>query len=295
MKRLAPVIFVLLWSTGFIGAKYGLPYAEPFVFLTLRMFAATVLLMFLVVLLKSERILRREQVWQSALAGLLLHGGYLGGVFFGIAHGLPAGVSAVIVSLQPVLVSVLAVPLLNERLRLTQIVGLVVGSLGVLMVLLPGLANAFGSDSITTIGLISGLVALLCGTSGTLVQKKFGAGIPMLAGTSVQYVTSGAVFALLALTTESLTVQWTGEFIFALAWLTIALSIGAILLLFFLLRNGSAAGVSSLYYLVPTATSIEAYLLFGEHLSALSIVGVVITAAGVSLVLRPAASVKIAQ
>lgn len=295
MRKLAPILFVLLWSTGFVGAKYGLPYAEPFVFLTIRMLAATVLLMLLVVVLKSERLLTRAQIQQSAVAGLLLHGGYLGGVFYGIAHGLPAGVSAVIVSLQPVLVSVLAVPLLKERLRGIQIAGLVVGSMGVLMVLLPGVRNALGSDSISTVGLISGIIALLSGTSGTLVQKKYGGSIPMLAGTTVQYIASGAVFALLALTTESLQVQWTGPFIFALLWLTIALSIGAILLMFFLLRNGSAAGVSSLYYLVPAATSIEAYLLFGEHLSTLSIVGVVITALGVSLVLRPSPSVKLSQ
>lgn len=295
MKKAAPIVFVLLWSTGFVGAKYGLPYAEPFVFLTIRMLAATALLMLLVIVLKSERILSKQQMGQSALAGLLLHGGYLGGVFFGIAHGLPAGVSAVIVSMQPVLVSVLAVPLLKERLRGFQVAGLVVGSMGVLMVLLPGLRSALGSDSISTIGLLSGVVALLSGTSGTLVQKKFGGSIPMLAGTSVQYIASGAVFALLALTTESLNVQWTAQFIFALSWLTIALSIGAILLLFFLLRNGSAAGVSSLYYLVPAATSIEAYLLFGEHLSTVSILGVVTTALGVSLVLRPASSVKLSQ
>lgn len=295
MKKAAPIVFVLLWSTGFVGAKYGLPYAEPFVFLSLRMLAATVLLLALVLLLKGERILTRAQIGQSALAGLLLHGGYLGGVFYGIAHGLPAGVSAVIVSMQPVLVSVLAVPLLKERLKATQMVGLLAGSVGVLMVLLPGLRNALGSDSISTIGLVAGIVALVSGTTGTLVQKKFGGSIPMLAGTSVQYVASGIVFALIALTTESLTVEWTGQFIFALTWLTIALSIGAILLLFFLLRNGSAAGVSSLYYLVPATTSIEAFLLFGEQLSPLSIVGVAITALGVSLVLRPSASAKIAQ
>ena len=293
MRKAAPVVFVLLWSTGFVGAKYGLPYADPFVFLTLRMLAATVLLMVLIVVLKSERILSKKQIGQSALAGLLLHGGYLGGVFYGIAHGLPAGVSAVIVSMQPVLVSVLAVPLLKERLRTLQVVGLIAGTFGVLLVLLPGLQSAFGSDSISSLGLAAGVVALAAGTSGTLLQKSNGAGIPMLAGTSVQYMVSGAVFAFIAVTTDSLSVQWSVQFIFALAWLTIALSIGAILLLFFLLRNGSAAGVSSLYYLVPAATSLEAFLLFGERLSTASIVGVVITALGVSLVLRPTPSAKI--
>lgn len=282
----APVVFVLLWSTGFIGAKYGLPYAEPFTFLAVRMVLATSVLGVLIVALRADYRLTAAQIRSSIIVGTLIHGGYLGGVFYGIANGLPAGVSAVIVSLQPVLVAVLAVPLLGERLTRVQLAGLVVGVVGVSLVLTPGLTRAVGTDGITTVGLISGVIALLGGTLGTLAQKRTGAGIPMLAGTAVQYLTSGIIFVVAASATESFRIDWSPHFVFAWLWLSLVLSIGAILLLFFLLRQGSAARVSSLYYLVPPVTSVEAFLLFNERLAPISLLGVAVTAIGVSLVLR---------
>ena len=279
---LAPVAFVLLWSTGFVGAKYGLPYAEPFTFLALRLVIAAVLLGVAAALTSGR--LTRGQLGRAAVTGLLLHATYLGGVFWAISRGTPAGVSSVVVSLQPVLVAALAVRLLGERLVARQWLGLAVGVLGVGMVLAPGLAD--GSRDSPAEGVAACLLALLGGTLGTLWHKRHGDGIPLLWGTAVQYAAAAAVLAALSAATETQRIAWTSEFVAALIYLVVALSIGAVLLLLVLLRRGSASGVSSLYYLVPPATAVEAYLLFGEQLSALALVGIVVTCVGVALVVR---------
>ncbi len=278
----APVAFVLLWSTGFVGAKYGLPYAEPFTFLALRLAIAASLLG--VAAAATSGRLRREQVGRAAVSGLLLHATYLGGVFWAISRGTPAGVSSVIVSLQPVLVAALAVRLLGERLVARQWAGLVVGVAGVALVLAPGLAAGKGDSPLP--GVLACLLALVGGALGTLWQKRHGDGIPLLWGTAVQYATAAVVLAVLSAATESQRIAWTGEFVAAMVWLVLALSIGAVLLLLALLRRGSASGVSSLFYLVPAATVVEAYLLFDEQLAALSLVGIVVTCLGVAMVVR---------
>ena len=284
----APVVVVLLWSTGFVGAKYGLPYAEPFTFLALRLALAGLLLAGLAVVLRAAWPRDRAQTGTAGVAGLLLHAGYLGGVFFAIDSGLPASVAAVTVSLQPVLTAALATRLLGERLVAVQWVGLVLGVGGVALVLAPGLAGAAGEEgAFPPVGVVSCLVALFAGTAGTLWQKKHGDDIPMLSGTAVQYAAAALVLVALAGISESMTIEWTADFVLALVWLVLPLSLGAVLLLLFLLRRGSASGVSSLLYLVPPATAIEAYLLFGEALPLLSLVGVVVTTVGVALVLRP--------
>ncbi|UZJ25838.1 DMT family transporter [Rhodococcus antarcticus] len=280
---LAPAVFVLLWSTGFVGAKYGLPYAAPFTFLAVRLLIAAVLLAVLALVLRTPAPRGRTQWGRSALTGVLLHAGYLGGVFWAISRGFPAGVSSVVVSLQPVLVAALAGTVLGETLRRVQWVGLVVGVVGVGLVLAPGLAAA---DGVPVSGLLSCLVALGAGTAGTLHQKRHGGGIPLLGGTAVQYAAAGVLLGVLALSTEDTTVEWTPRFVAALAWLVLALSIGAVLLLLVLLRRGSASGVSSLFYLVPPATAVEAYLLFGETLAPVSVLGIVVAAVGVALVVR---------
>ncbi|MGI8722354.1 MAG: DMT family transporter [Geodermatophilaceae bacterium] len=282
----APVGFVLLWSTGFIGAKYGLPYAEPFTFLALRLMIASALLWLIVAITRSDGPHTRVQWGRSAVTGVLLHGAYLGGVFWAIWHGLPAGVAAVIVSLQPVVVGALANRFLGERLSRLQWFGLVLGVLGVAMVLAPGVLDAGRSADFPILGIVSCLVALCAGTAGTLHQKRHGDGIPLVSGTAVQYLAAAAVLGILSLSFETQTVDCTLEFSLAMAWLVLALSLGAVLLLLFLLKRGSASGVSSLFYLVPPATAIEAYLFFGEDLAPVSILGVVVTTAGVALALR---------
>jgi drug/metabolite transporter (DMT)-like permease len=247
-----------------------------------------VLLAGLAAVLRAAWPTGREQAGQAGVAGLLLHAGYLGGVFFAIDHGLPASVAAVVVSLQPVLTAALATRLLGERLVAVQWLGLVLGVGGVVLVLAPGLARAAGeAGALPPIGVVSALVALLCGTGGTLWQKRHGDDIPMLSGTAVQYAAAALALLAVAGVTESMTIEWTADFVLALVWLVLPLSLGAVLLLLFLLRRGSASGVSSLLYLVPPATAVEAYFLFGEELPLLSLLGVVVTTIGVALVLRP--------
>jgi drug/metabolite transporter (DMT)-like permease len=283
-----PALFVLLWSTGFVGAEYGLPYAPPFTFLALRLAVAAVLLAGLAAALGSARMESRGQYGHAAVVGLLLHAGYLGGTFFGISRGVPAGVAAVIVSLQPVLTAVLAARVLGERPSARQWLGLAIGIAGVALVVGPGLVDVGSAQSLPISGVVGCVVALVSGTLGTVYQKRYGDGIPLVWGTAVQYAAATTVLLAAALATEDLSIHWTAHFVGALIWLVLVLSIGAVLLLLLLLRRGTAAGVSSLYYLVPPATAVEAYFLFGERLSGLSLLGIGVTAIGVALVVVPA-------
>jgi len=281
LERFAPALFVLLWSTGFVGAKYGLPYADPFIFLSVRILIAAILLFALARILKMPVGIGRQAVARSGLIGFFLHACYLGGVFYSIAQGLPAGVAAVVTSLQPVLVSVFAVKVLGEQLRRTQIAGLLTGLIGVVLVLGPSIDAQIPKPAIIAI-----LIALIGSTTATLLQKKLGADIPLISGTAYQYLFSGCVLGLIALATQETSITWNLRFTVAFVWLIVILSVGAILLLLWLLNTGSAAKVSSLFYLVPPATAIEAFFLFGEKVNTQGFLGIGITALGVWLVMR---------
>ena len=281
LERFAPALFVLLWSTGFVGAKYGLPYADPFIFLSVRILIAAMLLFALARILKMPVGIGRQAVARSGLIGFFLHACYLGGVFYAIAQGLPAGVAAVVTSLQPVLVSVFAVKVLGEQLRRTQIAGLLTGLVGVVLVLGPSIDAQIPKPAIIAI-----LIALMGSTTATLLQKKLGADIPLISGTAYQYLFSGCVLGLIALATQETSITWNLRFTVAFVWLIVILSVGAILLLLWLLNTGSAAKVSSLFYLVPPATAIEAFFLFGEKVNTQGFLGIGITALGVWLVMR---------
>lgn len=283
VSRFAPYVFVLLWSTGFVGAKYGLPYADPFIFLGLRLFIAALILFGIALVMKAPIALTRSQIRSSALIGIFLHAAYLGGVFFAISRGVSAGTAAVITSLQPVFVSVLAIKILNEKLRGRQILGLVLGLCGVVLVLGPSF-----EQSVSRLGILAVFIALIGSTTATLLQKKIGSGIPLLAGTAYQYLASGFLLSIAAFATGATGIQWNVRFAGAMIWLIFVLSVGAILLLLWLLNTASAASVSSLFYLVPPATAIEAYFLFDEKLNTQSLLGIAITAIGVWLVIKRA-------
>jgi drug/metabolite transporter (DMT)-like permease len=270
-----------LWSTGFVGAKYGLPYADPFVFLSVRILLAALLLFGLARVLRMPVRIGRAAIARSGLIGFFLHACYLGGVFYSIAQGLPAGVAAVVTSLQPVLVSLFAVKVLGESLRRGQVIGLLTGLFGVVLVLGPSLDSEIPLPAIVAI-----LVALIGSTSATLLQKKLGADIPLISGTAYQYLFSGCVLGIIALATQETSISWSLRFTAAFVWLVLVLSVGAILLLLWLLNTGSAAKVSSLFYLVPPATAIEAFFLFGEKVNTQGFLGIGITALGVWLVMR---------
>jgi drug/metabolite transporter (DMT)-like permease len=281
LERFAPALFVLLWSTGFVGAKYGLPYADPFVFLAVRVLIAAMLLFALAKVMRMPVRIGRSAVIRSGLIGFFLHACYLGGVFYSIAQGLPAGVAAVVTSLQPVLVSILAVKVLGEKLRPRQVIGLFVGLLGVILVLGPSFDAQIPMPALLAI-----FVALIGSTTATLLQKKIGADIPLLSGTAYQYLFSGLVLGVIAIATQETSINWNFRFTVAFVWLLLVLSVGAILLLLWLLNSGSAAKVSSLFYLVPPATAVEAFVLFGEKVNTQGFLGIGITALGVWLVMR---------
>jgi len=280
LSRFAPVLFVLLWSTGFVGAKYGLPFADPFIFLSVRVLIAALILFAIAAVMKSPIAIGASAITRSSVIGFFLHACYLGGVFYSISKGLPAGVAAVVTSLQPVLVSILAVKVLGEQLKTKQVVGLIFGLIGVVLVLGP----SFEQD-IPISGVIGILVALIGGTAATLLQKKIGADVPLISGTAYQYLASGLVLGIAAIATGGTRIQWSGQFIVSFVWLIAVLSVGAILLLLWLLNTGSAASVSSLLYLVPPATALEAFFLFGEKVNTQGFLGIGITALGVWLVI----------
>lgn len=287
MQRVgAPTLFVLLWSTGFVGAKYGLPYAEPFTFLGVRLVIAAALLTVVAVALRSASMPSPSGYGRAAVVGVFLHAGYLGGVFYALSVGVPAGVTAVVVSLQPVLTAVLATRVLQERLVVRQWLGLVLGVAGVAFVVGPGLVGT-ADGSLSMPGMVACVVALASGTTATLYQKRHGDDIPLVWGTAVQYAAASALLLVLAVATEQMSIEVTAEFVAAMVWLVLGLSLGAVLLLLLLLRRGTASGVSSLLYLVPPAVAVEAFLMFGERLAPPALVGVAVTTFGVALVVTP--------
>ncbi len=281
----APWLFVLLWSTGFIGAKYGLPSAAPFTFLALRLHIAWILLVGIALTRRASWPRNRRATGHLAVAGLLLHAGYLGGVFFAIAHGLPAGLASLIVGLQPILTAVGAQALLRERVARRQWLGLLLGSVGVALVV--GEQARTAADH--PIGIDAGVaiaISLLATTIGTLYQKRFGGGTDLTSSAAIQYAAAGVAITPLALA-EGEHIAWRLSFILALAWLVLALSLGAVLLLLALIRQHAASRVTGLLYLVPPATALEAYLLFSERLGPGALMGMVVVVAGVTLVIRP--------
>lgn len=291
LERYAPVLFVFLWSTGFVGAKYIVPYAEPFTFLTIRYFLAAFILLAIAYAFKQPLKLSKEQFKASFAVGILLHVIYIGGVFYAVSLGVSAGISAVIVSIQPVLVSLLAVPLLGERLRWVQVVGLFLGVAGIALLLLPKVFQGDYTASTSIVGIVICVIALLGTSGGYLVQKKLGGEIPFLSGTGAQYAISAIAFAILSVATEDQIIQWVPEFFFGLAWIVFMLSIASIVLLYGMLRTGSASKVSSLYYLVPPVAAIQAYFLFDEVIGLVGIIGMAFAGLGVVLVMRQSTKV----
>lgn len=277
----APLLFVLLWSSGFIGARLGMPYVEPLTFLALRMVLVVVILA-AIVLVVRPRWLTGAETGHSLVAGALVHALYLGGVFVAISEGVPAGISALIPGLQPVLISTIANRYMGEKVARQQWFGLALGLVGVLVVLHDRSLVASGS----VLGWIASLMSLIGISFGTLYQKRFCGGIDWRTGNLVQYAGATVLFAAGAFAFETRVVHWSGELVFALAYLVIVLSIAAVGLMYWLIRRSAATGFSSLFYLVPATTALMAYLLFGERLDAISIGGMLLCAVGVVLANR---------
>lgn len=278
-----PLAFVLLWSTGFIGAKYALPYIEPFNLLFIRMLITVGVFLLLITIFQARWPTRRQAMHQMAV-GTLVHAAYLGGVFAAIKLSMPAGIASLLVGLQPLLTALLAWSLMNERLTLRQWVGLALGLFGVSLVLMRG--QNLGQFELSATALLAILIALVGISVGTLYQKRFGAGTDLLTGSLYQYLATALWMGVLTICLEDRTVTWHPQLILALLWLVFGLSVSAILLLMFMLREGEAAWVASYFYLVPPVTALESWWLFNEELGTGAILGIAVTVSGVYLVLR---------
>lgn len=281
LQPLFPALFVLLWSTGFIGAKLGLPYAEPATFLWLRFVLVLALLLPICWLSRARWPAPRDAV-QMGVAGVLMQAGYLGGVFGSLHLGMPAGVSALITGLQPVCTAVLGGLLLGERTGPRQWLGLALGLVGVLLVV----GDRIAVERLEFGAVMLSLLALASITLGTVWQKRHGAAVDLRTGAAIQFMAAALVMAPFALALETREVRWTGEFVFAMVWLVLVLSLGAIFLLLFLIRQGAASQVASLFYLVPPTTALMAWPLFGETYTLAAAAGMGLGMLAVWLVIR---------
>lgn len=281
MQRLYPLLFVFLWSTGFIGAKYGLPYAEPLSFLLTRYGLVIALMLVIALATRAPWPARRSDWLHIGISGILVHAVYLGGVFVAIKHGLSAGITALVVGMQPLLTGLGSGWLLGEKVTARQWGGLALGFVGVGMVV----SGKLGDGALGPM-LIPAVVALLGITAGTLYQKRFCPKFDLRSGSVIQFVPTAIVTAIAVALFEDYRIDWNGHFLFALGWLVLVLSLGAISLLNLLIRSGSAVNVASLFYLTPPTTALIAFVVFGETLTLTAIIGMLVAVGGVYLVAR---------
>jgi drug/metabolite transporter (DMT)-like permease len=280
---LVPGGFVILWATGFVVARLVAPHTDPLVFLSVR-FALAAVILGAAALVGNALWPVGIRGWRDALiAGILLHGIYLGGVFWAIRHGMPAGISALIAGSQPLFVALLARPLVGEYVSPRRWLGVAAGFAGMALVLGPKIGGTGGYPAST---LIMSVVSLAAITAGTLWQKRTGGKLDLRSGTAVQYVGATLVVLVGSIATEDMRMEPVPALLFGLAWSTLVLSLGAIALLFVMLRRGAAVGVSSLMFLVPPVSALMGFALFGETLTAIQLVGMVLAALGVAIAAR---------
>ena len=287
LARVAPAIFVALWSTGFVVARYATKDAGPLTFLGVRMFIAAGLLWLIATAMRAPRMTRTD--WSAAsIVGVFMHAIYLGGVFVAIDNGLPSGLSALIAGLHPVATSVAARVFLREQLTRKQIYGVCLGLVGVLAVVIEKLQDANGG--VTKTAMIAMMISIFGLTIGTLVQRALGKQMPLLRGTATQYLASGVVLAVASGFSEQWQFSMTRYTVFSMLWAVVVLSLGAVLLMMTLLARHTAAKVSSLFFLTPALSTIEGAILFDERLGVLAVVGLVIAIIGVRLTMQSTAA-----
>ncbi len=282
LARLAPPLFVLIWATGFIVARAVAPYADPLTFLMARYFLALAVLGLIILAVRAP-LPGTGREWRNGLvAGALLHGGYLGGVFWSVKHGVPAGISALVMGLQPLVTGILAGPLLGERVSGRRWAGIGLGFVGAALVVAPKL----GDGGVPVFPLLVCIFGMLSITLGTIWQKRVGSAQDLRVNAFVQYIGAAAVTLPVVLLTEEMRLEWTLPLIGAMAWAVLGLSIGAIGLLLFLIRQGAVVGVATMFYLVPPVAAVMAFVLFGESLSLIQIAGMGCAALGVAVASR---------
>lgn len=287
--RAMPAVFVLIWSTGFIVAKFGLPYAPPLTFLSLRYFFSILCFVIWIVLSRARWPNEGRQYLHLGATGILMHAGYLGGVWVAVKGGMGSGLAALIVGLQPVLTALWISWMASsddadktQKVTVRQWLGLVLGLGGLLLVV----SRKFGAGhEVTALTLSATVIALLSITAGTLYQKRFVKPTDVRTANVVQLV-AAFILTLPFTLLESEAITWNHSFIGAMAWAVLALTLGGSSLLYLLIQRGAATAVTSLLYLVPPTTAVMAWLLFDEPITAATVVGTALTALGVSLVVR---------
>lgn len=280
----APVLFVLMWATGFVVARLSAPHADPLTFLTIRFPIAGLCFVAIALALRAPWP-GRAQAFHATLAGAFLHGGYLGPVYWAVAHGMPAGVSALIVGLQPLMTAILAAWMVKEKIALRHWLGLAVGILGVALVVSPKLQSGFGGG-ITPVTTAVNVFGALSISFGTVYQKRFATALNLASGGAWQYVGATLAVAIPAVLMEEMRFDGSFDAWFALGWSVIVLSLGAITLLMLLIRLGDVGRVASLIFLVPGVSALMAYVLFGETLTPVQILGMAVCAGAVVIVTR---------
>ena len=273
-----PLLFVVLWSTGFIAAKYGLPYAPPLTFLLYRFVLVAALMAVVALASRATWPATWGEVAHVAIAGWLVHGLYLGGVFVAMATGMSAGMAAMLVGLQPIVTVLLARGWLGERVGPRQWLGLALGLAGVWLVVWHKVTFTDDAQALTAI-----FLALAGISVGTIYQKRYCSHVDLRCGAVIQFTSCAIVYAPLVFLFEHTPIRWTPEFAFALGWAVVVLSVGAISLLYWLLRHGAASNVAGLFFLVPAVTAVMAWLLFDETLGPLAVAGMVLISLGVAL------------
>ena len=282
-ERLAPWIFVALWSTGFVVARYSTNNAGPLSFLTVRMLIAAVLLYVIAKLVRAPKLDKKS--WStSAIVGTCMHAVYLGGVFIAIKRGLPSGLSALIAGLHPVVTSVAGRFILKERLRRSQWVGVALGITGVVIVVVDKVGDGLGD--VTAPALWAMVISIAGMSTGTLVQRARGKDMPLVTGTAEQYVSAGVVLLVASSVFEDWEFNINAELVLALLWSVLVLSIAAVMLMMLLISRHSAARVSSLFFLTPALSAIESAILFGERLSPFALIALAVALTGVWLTMR---------
>jgi len=286
--RIAPALFVLIWSTGWIVAKYAAPFADPLTFLSVRYAMAALVVGAITCLVRAEWPRTRGAVLHALMSGVLLHTLYLGSVWWAISHGLPAGVSGLIAAVQPLLTAALAAPLAGEKLRAIQLSGIAIGFFGVMGVIAPKL-GLVSASSLTGLGLpvIINILGMVSVTFGTFYQKRFVASGDLRVITVLQYVGAFCTTVPLALLLEPMRFEWRIETALALAWSVIVLSIGAVGLMLLMIRRGAVSKVAALIYLIPPTAALQAFAMFGETLSLVQVGFMMLAAFGVYLATRP--------
>ena len=283
--RLIPWLFVLIWSTGFVAAKYGLPYAEPFTLLSYRN-GLTLIVLFIIMQVKKS-------IWPSSgmafihlmVTGLLIHGVYLGGVFQAIKWEIPIGLTAMIIGLQPLGMAFIAGIILHERIIRKQWIGLIIGFLGLYLVLFEKFDLAIegfftGFSFLAVLAVFGSLVGI---SLGTIYQKRFCSDMDLISGTLIQYLGAFILCIIMSLCFETGDILWTNAFMITLAWQVFGLSIGAVLLLMTMIKQDALARVGSYFYLVPTLVAIQAWYLFDETMNFISIIGVLLIVFAVAI------------